>query len=411
MSLHDFERVQERLTSVADPVRFLVNLFAHAPVGFAVWTADGHALLTNGAFMDLFGVEPPPEYNVLEDAVLEKNGMLALFKRAFAGETVRVPTFWYDPRELKVITVREGRRVAISMTIFPLFKASGEIDYVAATYKDDTEITLAQERLNFDVAERKKAEEEVRRLNENLERVVQARTAALSISNRELEAFSYSVAHDLRAPLRGINGFASILLEDHADKVDAEGRECLQRINENALLMAQLIDALLSLSQVTRSELEPRPTDLSTLARSVVDRIAAAEPERAVETAVEDGLHAQIDRTLARTLLENLLANAWKFTRRTPAPKIEIGAAVIDGAPTFFVRDNGAGFDMAHAGKLFAPFQRLHPVRDFPGTGVGLATAHRIVDRHGGRIWAEGKVGEGATFFFTLPPAESARLS
>src|SRR6185503_13348047 len=132
-----------------DPVRFLVNLFAHAPVGFAVWTADGHPLLTNGAFMDLFEVEPPPEYNVLEDHLLAENGMLALFKRAFAGETVHVPTFWYDPRELKTITVREGRRVAISMTIFPLFKPSGEIDYVAATYKDDTEIMLAQERLQL----------------------------------------------------------------------------------------------------------------------------------------------------------------------------------------------------------------------------------------------------------------------
>jgi signal transduction histidine kinase len=410
MSLHDFQRVQDRLTSVADPVRFLVNLFAHAPVGFAVWNADGHALLTNGAFMDLFGVEPPPEYNVLEDDVLEKNGMLALFKRAFAGETVRVPTFWYDPRELQVITVREGRRVAISMTIFPLFKASGEIDYVAATYKDDTEITLAQERLNIDVAQRKKAEEEIRRLNENLERVVQARTAELSVSNRELEAFSYSVAHDLRAPLRGINGFASILLDDHAKKLDGDGRECLQRIKENALLMAQLIDALLSLSQVTRSELEPRATDLSALAHSIVRRIADAEPERVVQTVVHDGLHARIDPTLARMLLENLLLNAWKFTSKTPSPKIEIGSTTVDGIRAFFVRDNGAGFDMAHAGKLFAPFQRLHPVRDFPGTGIGLATAQRIVDRHAGRIWAEGKVREGATFFFTLPEAEPGGL-
>ena len=405
MSLHDLERVQDRLRSVADPVGFLVNLFAHAPVGFAVWTADGRALLTNGAFMDLFGVEPPPEYNVLEDDVLEKNGMLALFKRAFAGETVHVPTFWYDPRELQVITVREGRRVAMSMTIFPLFKANGEIDYVAATYKDDTEIALAHERLNVDVAQRKKAEEEVRRLNENLERAVQARTSQLSVSNRELEAFSYSVAHDLRAPLRAINGFATILLDDYREKVDAEGRDCLQRIKENAVLMAHLIDALLRLSQVTRSELEPQPTDLSSLALSVFRRIAGAEPERTVELSIQDGLHAQIDRTLARTLLENLLDNAWKFTSHAPVPKIEVGGMVVDGAPLFYVRDNGAGFDMAHAGKLFGPFQRLHPVREFPGTGVGLATAQRIVDRHGGRIWAEGKVGEGATIYFTLPQA------
>jgi signal transduction histidine kinase len=403
MSLHDFERVQERLTSVADPVRFLVNLFAHAPVAFAVWNADGHPLLTNGAFMDLFGVEPPPEYNVLEDDVLEKSGMLALFKRAFAGETVHVPTFWYDPRELHVITVREGRRVAMSMTIFPLFKENGEIDYVAATYKDDTEITLAQERLHADVVQRKKAEDEVRRLNENLERVVQARTAELSISNRELEAFSYSVAHDLRAPLRAMNGFASILLEDYAGKLDAEGREHLQRINESAVVMAQLIDALLSLSQVARSELQPLPTDLSSLARSVARRLAATEPDRAVDIVVKEGLYARIDRTLARTLFENLLANAWKFTRKTMVPRIDVGSTVVDGVTAFFVRDNGAGFDMAHSDKLFAPFQRLHPVREFPGTGIGLATAQRIVHRHSGQIWAEGKVGEGASFYFTLP--------
>jgi len=406
MSLHDFERVKERLTSVADPVRFLVNLFAHAPVGFAVWTADGHPLLTNGAFMDIFGVEPPPEYNVLEDDVLEKSGMLALFKRAFAGETVRVPTFWYDPRELQVITVRQGRPVAMSMTIFPLFKENGEIEYVAATYKDDTEVTLAHERLNSDVIQRKKAEGEVRRLNANLELVVQARTAELSVSNRELEAFSYSVAHDLRAPLRAMNGFASILLEDYADKLDAEGRQYLQKINENAVVMAQLIDALLSLSQVTRSELQPLPTDLSSLAHSVARRLAATEPDRAVDIVVKEGLYAQIDRTLARTLLENLLSNAWKFTQKTTTPRICVGTTVADGVTAFFVRDNGAGFDMTHSDKLFAPFQRLHPVREFPGTGVGLATAQRIVNRHRGRIWAEGKVGEGATFYFTLPRAE-----
>ena len=243
MTLHDFQRVQEQLKSVADPVAFLINLFAHSPVGFGVWTADGRPLLTNNAFMELFRVEPPPEYNVLKDDLLAANGMLALFRRAFAGETVHVPTFWYDPRELKVVHVTEGRRVAVSVTIFPLFKAGGAIEYVVATYKDETEVMLAQERL--------------RELNENLERTVQARTAQLQSANRELEAFSYSVAHDLRGPLQGMNIFAQILLEEHGDKLDPDGARSPEQIEGNALPMGKLIDALLSLARVSRSELRP----------------------------------------------------------------------------------------------------------------------------------------------------------
>jgi signal transduction histidine kinase len=175
--------------------------------------------------------------------------------------------------------------------------------------------------------------------------------------------------------------------------------------------MGQLIDALLSLARVTRSELKPESIDLSSLARSVTDQLAAAERSHAVEVVVQEGLQGQIDRALARTLLENLLGNAWKFTRKTSPARIEIGVTEIDGAQAFFVRDNGAGYDMAHADKLFAPFQRLHPAREFPGTGIGLATSQRIVDRHGGRMWAEGKVGEGATFFFTLPRMETNLIS
>ena len=335
--------------------------------------------------MDLFGVEPPPEYNVLEDDQLAKNGMLALFQRAFAGETVHVPTFWYDPRDLNVIKVTEGRRVAISMTIFPLFDAGGGIQYVAATYKDETD---------------------VRTLAESLERLVAERTAQYQAANQELEAFSYSVAHDLRAPLRGMSGFAGVLLDDYNDKLDAEMRGYLQRINASATLMGQLIDALLSLSRVTRSELHPQRTDLTDLARSAAAMLAAGEPERKVDVVVSNGLAATVDRTLARTLLDNLVGNAWKFTRKVPAARIEVGATDAEGGPAFFVRDNGAGFDMRYVGKLFSPFQRLHGATDFPGTGIGLATCRRIVDRHHGRLWGEGQVGAGATFYFTLPAAE-----
>jgi PAS domain S-box-containing protein len=226
---------------------------------------------------------------------------------------------------------------------------------------------------------------------------------ALKISNRELEAFSYSVAHDLRAPLRGMSGFAQILIDEYDDKLDADGRDCLQEIQKNAVRMGALIDALLSLSRVARSELSPEWVDLSAMARSVLTHLASAEPDRACEVIVHDRLGAQVDPRLARTLIENLLSNAWKFTSKQPQARIEVGSVASDGVVSFFVRDNGAGFDMAFAENLFTPFQRLHTVGEFPGTGIGLATAQRILHRHGGRIWAEARVGQGATFFFTLP--------
>jgi light-regulated signal transduction histidine kinase (bacteriophytochrome) len=226
---------------------------------------------------------------------------------------------------------------------------------------------------------------------------------ALTLANRELEAFSYSVAHDLRAPLRGMNGFAQILLEDYKDKLDAAGQDCLQEIHQNAVRMGGLIDALLSLSRVTRSELRLEWLDLSAMARAVIAELAKSEPQRVVEVIVGDRLHALIDRALARTLMDNLIANAWKFTSKTSAAVIEFGSSEVQGTRSFFVRDNGVGFEMAYAIKLFAPFQRLHAAAEYPGTGVGLATVQRIVHRHGGRIWADGAVGQGATFYFNLP--------
>ncbi|HWB76468.1 MAG TPA: PAS domain S-box protein [Nannocystaceae bacterium] len=228
---------------------------------------------------------------------------------------------------------------------------------------------------------------------------------ALKLAYKELESFSYSIAHDLRAPLRGMNGFAQVLLEDYADRLDDEGRDCLREIHDNALRMGALIDALLSLSRLSRSELRCEPVDLAAYARAALGRLASVEPGRKVELAAPPELPAWADPALARTLVENLVGNAWKFSARRPDARIEIGAAATDGRPAFFVRDNGVGFDMAHASKLFAPFQRLHRESDFAGTGIGLATAQRIVQRHGGRIWAEGRPDAGAAFFFTLPEA------
>lgn len=226
--------------------------------------------------------------------------------------------------------------------------------------------------------------------------------AALKRANEELEAFSYSVAHDLRAPLRGMHGFAQVVLEDHGRKLDPEARACIERITTNATQMAALIDALLSLSRTTRIELNVDAINLSNLARAVFAELKSADPERDIELVVHDGLEAPLDPQLARTLLENLLGNAWKFTSKSEAPRIEVGSLNRNGSAVFFVRDNGAGFDMAFAKKLFGAFQRLHTNAEFQGTGIGLATVHRIIERHGGKVWAEGTVGVGATIFFTF---------
>ncbi|MGH9888089.1 MAG: sensor histidine kinase, partial [bacterium] len=226
--------------------------------------------------------------------------------------------------------------------------------------------------------------------------------SALKAANHELEAFSYSVAHDLRAPLRGMNGFAQLLLDTYQDRLDVEGKDWLVEILTNARRMGALIDALLSLSRVARIELRREWIDLSAIARASAAQLAASDVvPGAVEVAVSDGLYATADPHLARTVLDNLLSNARKFTSRVQRPRIIVGATE-DDERTFFVRDNGAGFDMDFADKLFVPFQRLHTVSEFPGTGIGLANVQRIVHRHGGRIWAEGRIGHGATFYFTF---------
>lgn len=223
------------------------------------------------------------------------------------------------------------------------------------------------------------------------------------VANRELQAFSYSVAHDLRAPLRGMSGFGQVLLDSYGDKLDADGQDALQEIVLNAQRMGALIDALLSLSRVTRSALSPESVDLSAVVRATASQLSTAEPQRTVELVIQDHLSANLDPILARTLIENVLGNAWKFTSKVPEARIEFGVTEKDHVRAFYVRDNGAGFDMAFAKKLFAPFQRLHTVAEFPGTGIGLATVQRIVHRHGGQLWAEGTVDGGATFYFAFP--------
>lgn len=227
--------------------------------------------------------------------------------------------------------------------------------------------------------------------------------SALTIANRELEAFSYSVAHDLRAPLRGINGFSRALIEDYGERLDGDAQDFLQRIAAGAQRMGELIDALLGLARVTRTELRRDWVDLSRLADVVVSHLRSAQPDRSVEFRSEPGLEAYADPPLAQAVLENLLGNAWKFTGNREGACISFGSETRRGTRAYYVRDNGAGFDMSHAQRLFAPFQRLHSVTEFAGTGIGLATVQRIVHRHGGQIWAESAVGQGATFYFIFP--------
>jgi len=249
---------------------------------------------------------------------------------------------------------------------------------------------------------RRLAELELARLNEALEQRVAERTRMLEAANKELEAFSYSVSHDLRAPLRSIDGFSQILGRKLGDQLDATGKDYLLRIQRASQRMGELIDDLLKLARVSRAELKKENMDLSRIAHEVVEELQARAPARRVEVAIEDGVMAQADGRLIRGVLENLLGNAWKFTARQEAPMIAFGRCEMDGRRVCFVRDNGAGFDMQYANKLFGAFQRLHKTEDFEGTGVGLATVQRIINRHGGRVWAESAVGEGATFYFTL---------
>jgi len=254
----------------------------------------------------------------------------------------------------------------------------------------------------IDITERKKAEKELKKHRDHLEELVEERTNELSSVNKELEAFAYSVSHDLRAPLRGIDGFSRALLEDYSDKLDDTGKDYLNRVSAATLRMSQLIDDLLTLSRVTRSEMTTEPVDLSALAHDVADDLGKEEPTRHIKLSIDKGLMAQGDKRLLHVVLYNLMSNSWKFTWKRLDASIEIGSDRREEEEVYFVRDNGVGFDMKYADKLFGAFQRLHTLAEFPGTGIGLAIVQRIIHRHGGRVWAEAEVDKGAVFYFTL---------
>lgn len=256
--------------------------------------------------------------------------------------------------------------------------------------------------LKREIAERSRAEEEAQQANAELERRVAERTEALATANRELETFNYSVSHDLRSPLTSINGFSRVLLEDYSERLDENARGYVNRIITASRRMNTLIESLLSLSRLGREAMRREPVDLSALGATVADELRFRYPERRVTVSVAEGVIVRGDRLLLRVVMENLFSNAWKYTGKREEGIIEFGRREVEGETVCFVRDNGAGFDMARAHRLFAPFERLHGRDEFEGSGIGLATVRRIVERHGGEIWAEAEVGKGATFFFTL---------
>lgn len=295
--------------------------------------------------------------------------------------TLWIPAYWLSG-SIKALTALASVPTAILLV---------QLVPQALALPRPEELRRANEALQAEIQERKQAEGKIR-----------LQSAQMETANKELEAFCYSVSHDLRAPLRGIDGFSQALLEDYGDRLDAGGQDHLLRVRGATQRMGALIDDLLNLSRVARTDMRREKVDLSALARSAAVELQKMHPERSVEFQVEAGLEAEADSHLLRIVLDNLLGNAWKFTSRHAHARVEFGKFQNETETIFFVKDDGAGFDPAYAQRLFGVFQRLHTASEFPGTGVGLATVQRIINRLGGRVWAEGAVEKGATFYFTV---------
>jgi len=373
-------RRQPAWAAPSRPDKMLADIAEKAPVGLLQVGADGIIQWANLAELELLGYARQ-EYVGKKAAQFyaEESEGLGVLARLARGETLRD----YQTN----LRARDGslRNVLIS--------SSADIE--------DGRFLRAR-LMTQDFTGRRRAEDEIHRLNLELEQRVQQRTAQLEATNKEMESFSYSVSHDLRAPLRALRGFTEVLLEVHASQLDSRGQDFLRRACAASFQMERLIEDLLKLAQVSRADFQEEEVNLSSLAGDIAAELAHSDSSRAAQFVIASDCSACGDPRLIRLALDNLLRNSWKFSSKRADARIEFGR--MDGRePAFFVRDNGAGFDMAYSKRLFGVFQRLHAASEFPGTGVGLATVQRIITRHGGRAWAIGEVNHGATFYFTLP--------
>lgn len=389
-SLDEIEQRRRVERELRESERKLAEIVGTIGEGIVILDTNGRIVFYNRAAERIMGVRAE---DVLNRSFRETRAWAALVGTGDAG---RLETAFErlaargERLDLElVVPLADGRRRALAVDAVPLRDAEGVITGVLGSVAD--------------VTERKAAEAKLVEINRDLERRVAERTRELESTNAELETFMRAATHDLKAPLRGMGALAEALVEDYGPRLEADGRELVAKLRREARRAMQLVDDLLALARIGREEMRRADVDVSRLATETVDRLRGWEPHRTVDVTIAPDLRAQGDPAHVATVLDNLIGNAWKYTSRRPDARIEVGA--LRGEPgAFFVRDNGVGFDQAQAPLLFQPFRRLRSAVGFEGTGVGLATVARIIERHGGRVWAEGRLGEGATFYFTLPP-------